>query len=308
MIKGKIRITDPKTGKLLHQQDMHSFVENFIKYMFNNKLGITGPYPYWLDNAIPIVGDGTTAEVVTQTALASQITTFTESEITRSYVTNKNDITVTISKTFTNNTGATITIKELGIYGGESLATGLYIRDLLDSANYQDVLDGNSITVSYDLIFAEPFTRNIGLLAYYQSKESGATLYQYDGTTCSLPPALTMSIGYAGVDNFDYGITIGTDSTPMSITDNDLGARITSGWLFSEVSGFTKVDEATGETSGWITRHFTNNTGADVTVNEVGLAGRYGSYRFLLLRYLTNGITVADGETLQVVLKIKTTM
>jgi len=308
MIKGRIRITNPNTGKLLHEQDMHSFVENFIKYMFNNKFGITGPYPYWLDNAIPIVGDGTTAEVVTQTALASQITTFTESEITRSYVTNENDITVTISKTFTNNTGATITIKELGIYGGKSSATGLYIRDLLDSANYQDVLDGNSITVSYDLIFAEPFTRNMGLLAYYQSKESDATLYQYNGTTYSLRSSLTMSIGYAGVDNFDYGITIGTDSTPMSLTDNDLGARITSGWLFSEVSGFTKVDEATGETSGWITRHFTNYTGADVTVNEVGLAGMYESRRFLLLRYLTNGITVADGETLQVVLKIKTTM
>jgi hypothetical protein len=308
MIKGKIRITDTKTGKLLHQQDMHSFVENFIKYMFNNKFGITGNYSYWLNNATPIVGDGTTAEVVTQTALASQITTFTESEITRSYVTNENDITVTISKTFTNNTGATITIKELGIYSGHPLAIGLYIRDLLDSANYQDVLDGNSITVFYDLIFAEPFTRNIGLLAYYQSKESDATLYQYDGATCSIAYYGCLKIGNVGIGDFDYGITIGTDSTPMSLTDNDLGARITSGWFFSEVSGFTKVDEATGETSGWITRHFTNNTGADVKVKEVGLAGMYSSHRLLLLRYLTNGITVADGETLQVVLKIKTTM
>jgi hypothetical protein len=289
---------------------MHSFVENFLKYMFSDKMGLTDGGEKWFYNATILVGSGTTAENVTQTALISPITTLENGEISIDKTENVSDVVVTISRTFTNLTGSTITINEIGINARiTDWTSGLHIRDLLDVA--KNVADTESVTVSYDITIGQPFTRNLGRLLYYQAKVYNNSLYKTDGTIEYVDSdQYDYSIGDANEDDDDYGIIIGTDNTAIDITDYCLGARVTlaQGWLFSPVSAFIKTDAATGEVVGWISRYFTNNTGSSVTIEEVGLAGNANTNQFLFARYLTGSIAVADGETLQVVMKLKTTM
>jgi hypothetical protein len=73
------------------------------------------------------------------------------------------------------------------------------------------------------------------------------------------------------------GIIVGTSTTPVSITDYRLGALISHGTgagqlLYGGVS--VVAIEVTGNMARfYVTRLLTNNSGADITVNEVGLVG-----------------------------------
>lgn len=302
MIKGKIRISDPKTGKLLHQQDMHSFVKNFIYYMFWNKMGILDDgQENWFKGAKPVIGTGTTAEDVSQVDLANRITTFEEDITYWTKTENPDDVTLTMSKVFTNLTGATETITEIGIYDN----SWLEIRDLLTTS--LTVNDHQGIEVTYDIVVGEPFTRNMGEVLYAQAKNQSSNIYLLDGSLQGINTASNISIGNAGINDLSYGLVIGTDNTPMDITDYCLGAQITSGWTCTDTRDGGFVNTSGNTTNGYIIRSFMNCTGAAVTVNEVGLIGNIWG-KHLWLRYLTGGITIEDGDRLQVVMKISTTM
>jgi hypothetical protein len=111
----------------------------------------------------------------------------------------------------------------------------------------------------------------------------------------------------SGVDA--YGILVGTGSTPVAIGQYNLVAKITHGTGAGQLSyGATTVEAMVKDTTWYfrVVRTFTNNSGADITVYEIGLFAQlpYGttSYAaFMLARdVISDGILVPAGATLTV--------
>lgn len=108
-----------------------------------------------------MVGTGTTAVTISDYALATKIAEGTGSgQLSHGAVTftapsvSGSECSFTVTRVFTNGSGATITVKEIGIYVTAQSTTPtvdyyLVIRDVL--ATTQAVPDGGSITVVYTL-------------------------------------------------------------------------------------------------------------------------------------------------------------
>ncbi len=114
----------------------------------------------------------------------------------------------------------------------------------------------------------------------------------------------------AAAGTVTFGITVGTSNVAPTIADYVLGTPIAHGvgagqLQYSIVSfGAPAADAATSQVT--ITRNFANGSGGAITVEEVGLycraldivgpAARY----FMIIRDVTGGIVIPDGQTLTV--------
>ena len=129
-----------------------------------------------------------------------------------------------------------------------------------------------------------------------------------------------------GSNDNNYGIQIGTGTTTPSIVDTRLSALITNGTGAGQMQyGGVNVTGAVTNTSnntGYITvtRTFTNNSGASITVSEVGLVAWsgnsggsingtfYGSsnqYYLIIHDLLPTPITVPNGSSLSISYEIQ---
>jgi hypothetical protein len=118
----------------------------------------------------------------------------------------------------------------------------------------------------------------------------------------------------AGAGDAAWGIQVGTGTNAVAIGDYTLQSQIShgtgSGQLqYGAVSvGTVAVIPPSAEFT--IARTFTNLSGADITVNEVGLVHAYGTptaYYFLLERSLLSFV-IPNGESRTVTYKIKVTV
>jgi hypothetical protein len=106
----------------------------------------------------------------------------------------------------------------------------------------------------------------------------------------------------AGVDT--YGILIGASDTPVSIGQYNLGSKIAHGTGSGQMSYGTTTVEAITKNTTWffrIVRTFTNNSGATITVREIGLFIQVTNptKQVMLARdVLTSPINVPAGSTL----------
>lgn len=118
----------------------------------------------------------------------------------------------------------------------------------------------------------------------------------------------------AGIDAF--GIVVGTGGNPESLESYALGAKIASGNLAGQLS-YSLTDPpavstvGTTKTVAWV-RYFNNNSGGDITVNEVGVytKGTYdnSSATFMLCRdLLAGGVNVPNTGQLKVTYTLQLT-
>ena len=118
----------------------------------------------------------------------------------------------------------------------------------------------------------------------------------------------------ADAGNDDYGIVVGVGSDPVSPSDYALSSKIAHGTASGQLQygecSF-EVLETVGQTvSVKVKRAFTNGSGADITIYEIGLISRWykkvgateeGVWYFLMIRdVLATPVTVPDGATLTV--------
>jgi len=113
-----------------------------------------------------------------------------------------------------------------------------------------------------------------------------------------------------------YGIVVGSGSTAPAYGDYQLTTLIANGSGSGQLNYEATTNSSPVNTSGntmafTITRTFINNSGATITVNEVGMicSSQYGSGTqgyFLILHDLST-IAVAASNTLTVVYSISTT-
>jgi hypothetical protein len=111
------------------------------------------------DEIGPVVGTGDTAVTITDYALGAQIAEGTGAGQMEHLGTTISAVTVaapyasfTVSRTITNNSGTTITVKECGLYcwtTTSQVQLAMILRDVLGAP--LDVVDGGSITVDYTI-------------------------------------------------------------------------------------------------------------------------------------------------------------
>ena len=110
----------------------------------------------------------------------------------------------------------------------------------------------------------------------------------------------------------NYGIQIGTGTTAPAITDFSLKQLIPNGtsagqMQYGAVSVMSPVINTTNNT-GYvaITRAFTNNSGGNITVSEVGVViSPYGHNTLIIHDLLPTPITVPNGSTLSIAYEIQ---
>ena len=145
------------------------------------------------------------------------------------------------------------------------------------------------------------------------SYETGNPLSTADGMTVA-----------DGSNDNNYGIQIGTGTTTPAITDTRLSALITNGTGAGQMQyggdNITGAVTNTSNNTGYITvtRTFTNNSGASITVSEVGVVAfattavnGYGDpitsqqYYLIIHDLLPTPITVPNGSSLSISYEIQ---
>jgi len=139
-----------------------------------------------------------------------------------------------------------------------------------------------------------------------QFRQSSVTVKRVDGTLDSGNyDANTFAIN-AGENNNDYGIVIGSGSTAVNkCSDYALENKLNLDCSAVTVNS-TTCDNEKIELSAY--RSFTNNTGSDVTIREVGLycAGTSTSYIHCIDRtVLSEPITLQNGKTVKIMYMIR---
>jgi len=112
----------------------------------------------------------------------------------------------------------------------------------------------------------------------------------------------------AGTGNDTYGIVVGTGTTSPTVDDVNLVSKIANGTATGQLSyGSTTVEYVTTtatQSQFRIIRTFTNNSGANITVNEIGIIVRWtdiGGTRYgLIIRDVITSTTIPAGSTLTV--------
>jgi hypothetical protein len=152
--------------------------------------------------------------------------------------------------------------------------------------------------------------------SYYATAPSRADLLDTGGNArgVGLSVAYTGTVtlgGCAPAGDTTAGIVLGSSDTPVSIGQYSLGALITHGTGSGQLTyGATNVESLSKDTT-WlfrVVRTFTNNSGASVTVREIGLYVRLGTissspyYTSVMLArdVPTSPISVPNGSTLTV--------
>jgi len=112
----------------------------------------------------------------------------------------------------------------------------------------------------------------------------------------------------APADDDNYGILVGSGTTAFSVNDYDLASPISHGTGSGQLSyGEMSVVGSGDDYKQW-QRSFDNNSGADITVNEIGIAAKVtreeaGSpvaYYVLLARDVISATTVPNGGRITV--------
>jgi len=121
----------------------------------------------------------------------------------------------------------------------------------------------------------------------------------------------------AAAANDNYGILLGTDNTAVTLSDYVLGTKIAHGVAATQLSygahsnNFAQPDGSNVDLV--LIRLFTNSSGGDITVEEMGLVcyqveavGGLSKY-YLLARDLKN-FTITDGDVAYVEYRLRTTI
>jgi hypothetical protein len=149
----------------------------------------------------------------------------------------------------------------------------------------------------YDILFNR-FSRTVTAVVRTDGISQGDQVYFRDFSINALSGDTT------------FGIVVGTGTSPVSMMDFRLASLIAhgvgAGKLVYGSVGFTPIEIIGNMIRFQITRLLTNNSGADITVNEVGLIVRYGlnDLRVLIDRTLATFI-VPNGSSRNVIYELR---
>jgi len=125
-------------------------------------------------------------------------------------------------------------------------------------------------------------------------------------------PNLNMFYVVAAIALDAYGIVVGTGDTAVDNEDIILDVQLTEGSALGEISHGEGTVGAAGVQGAnvdmLLSRDFTNNTGAAISIKEVGVYARSGSRNFCIIRDLVGPVNVPRFCSLAVRYTIRTTV
>jgi len=223
------------------------------------------------------------------------------------------------SRPFTNNSGGTITVKEIGLVGGMNDGTGGRIFYMLrDVITPIELLNGDATTITYQFYFAKDqgWTKQMGAIFREYGTASGTTNGKDTGGTIRAMQMWCQTNDYVSLQYYvpcaggsNRGIQVGSGDTAMTIDDYALDTLIANGTGAGQLSYGAQSERSSIAVNSdeqkvvGITRAFTNNSGGDVTIKEVGfVAGWYyasgtNGYFLLWRKVLDTPVTLSPGET-----------
>ena len=116
----------------------------------------------------------------------------------------------------------------------------------------------------------------------------------------------------AGAGDDTFGIVVGTGDTPVTADDYNLASKIAHGTGAGQLSygAVTLYDPFVSDytVKQRIARSFTNNSGADITVKEIGLIVKTSvdNYLVMIIRDVITPLTIPDGGKSMIRYYIKT--
>ena len=118
------------------------------------------------------------------------------------------------------------------------------------------------------------------------------------------------SVGYtnpptieAPATDASYGIVVGTGTTAVAITQTKLVAQIGhgngAGQLYHQAMGLSALTVSAPDAYFTVQRTLNNNSGADITIEEVGLyvSTQTNLWKIMFARDVTGGILVANAKS-----------
>ncbi len=116
----------------------------------------------------------------------------------------------------------------------------------------------------------------------------------------------------AAVGDITKGIVVGTSSTAVAVSDYKLGTIVSHGTGSGQLS-YGAMEVLTSYTTSGSNSYFevrraiTNNSGADITTEEIGYYGFYSSYSFCIDRTIYNK-TITNGNGIVITYKFQVTV
>jgi hypothetical protein len=136
-------------------------------------------------------------------------------------------------------------------------------------------------------------------ILYIYFAYSSANVIDTGGVSRNIGTAALFRID-AGSGVSTHGIVVGTSDTPVTRDDYKLGSQIVHGTgtgqlIYSAMSIDAPITYGTGYLLRAV-RVFTNNSGADITVKEIGVYFLGGTYYFCMIRdVLSTPVTIPNG-------------
>ena len=156
----------------------------------------------------------------------------------------------------------------------------------------------------------DSFVKNVNFLLNIYDKNAWIVT-DMSGAEAHVDPMTASVLAPAGEDN--YGILVGTGSTPFDVTQYSLTSKISHGAGSGQLSYGEQSTVMGTETYEQWQRSFDNNSGADITVYEIGMAckttkladGTSETHYILLARDVITPVTVPNGGRLTVKYKFQ---
>lgn len=158
---------------------------------------------------------------------------------------------------------------------------------------------------------AKSWVKNFAEILRSHFANLDATVKGLDGSEYTSPPDTILVAAEEGNDS--YGIQVGSGTGTPIPSDYKLATKIDHGTGANQLQyGAVTVESVTIEDSNIsqfrVIRVFTNGSGSDITVTEIGLVTYYAGVSVLLARdLLSPSVTVPDGATLTVRYIVKVT-
>jgi hypothetical protein len=144
------------------------------------------------------------------------------------------------------------------------------------------------------------------LFLYASFGNANVSVTDTGGTSRTINAGYSL-VAYGGTGDSRFGIVVGSSDTPVNRDDYKLGSQISHGSSTGQLMyGGGSVDAPVTYSTGYLTRIirvFTNNSGADITVKEIGIYAYWGTtpYFLCIIRdVLTTPVTIPNGYSLTV--------
>ncbi len=122
---------------------------------------------------------------------------------------------------------------------------------------------------------------------------------------------LLFAVVTAGAGTSAWGIVVGSGTNAEDNTDialqTKIGHGVGAGQLQYGPHSYRSTRIVGANVDFEMSRFFTNASGGNVTINEIGIYG-YTSYYFCLMRDIVGALVLADGEVALVTYIIRTTV